>query len=103
MEDLGRCSQHKTVYLEELRHPQLQLMFPISVMIETDGGTVFASHITTEMYGYGDTESEAVEDLRLGLIDLYEDLFKNSHRLGPLPQQWWTYLQAIIQPVKILL
>ncbi|HOT92434.1 MAG TPA: hypothetical protein PLJ78_09250 [Anaerolineae bacterium] len=94
---LTQLAQQKTIYLEDLLHKDLQLLRPIPVFIETEGDIVIANYYATESYGYGDTEYEALDDLRQELVNLYEDLSEDTERLGPLPQKWWSHLQTIIQ------
>lgn len=87
----------KTIYLEDLLHTELKLVHPIPVFIETEGDIVIANYYATESYGYGDTEYEALDDLRLELVNLYEDLSEDVDHLGPLPQKWWNHLQTIMR------
>lgn len=94
---LTQLAQQKTIYLEDLLHTELQLLHPIPVFIETEGDIVIANYYATESYGYGDTEYEAIDDLRLELVDLYEDLLADVDHLGPLPQKWWNHLQMIVR------
>ena len=100
--DMGKATviqltQHTKIYLEDLFHAELQLIHPIPIFIETEGDTVIANYPPTVSYGCGEAKSEALDDLRLELVDLYNDLLKNSDHLGPLPQKWWNHLQTIIQ------
>jgi hypothetical protein len=96
-EALSQVLQQKTVYLEDLKHPELELTRPIPVFLEYEGETVIANYYDTESYGCGDSEYEALDDLRLELAQTYLDLAQDAGRLGPLPQQWWNNLQTIIR------
>jgi len=94
-ETLSQVLQQKTVYLEDLKHPELKLIRPIPVFLEYDGETVIANYYDTESYGYGDSEYEALDDLRLELAQTYLELAEDAEGLGSLPQQWWNNLQII--------
>jgi len=96
-ETLSQVLQQKTVYLEDLKHPELELIRPIPVFLEYDGEMVIANYYDTESYGYGDSEYEALDDLRLELAQVHLDLAEDADHLGPLPQQWWNNLQTVIQ------
>lgn len=96
-EILSQVLQQKTVYLEDLKHPALGLTRPIPVFLEYDGETVVANYYDTESYGYGDSEYEALDDLRLELAQTYLDLAEEADCLGTLPQQWWNNLRTIIR------
>ncbi len=96
-ETLSQVLQQKTIYLEDLKHLEIELARPIPVFLEYDGETVIANYYDTESYGYGDSEYEALDNLRLELAQTYLDLAEDAEHLGPLPQQWWNNLQVIIR------
>lgn len=96
-ETVFQVLRQKTIYLEDLKHPELELTRPIPVFLEYDGETAIANYYDTESYGYGESEYEALDELRLELTQTYLDLAEDANRLGPLPQQWWNNLQGIIR------
>ena len=96
-ETLFQVLRQKTIYVEDLKHPDLELIRPIPVFLEYDGETVIANYYDTESYGYGDSEYEALDELRLELAQTYLDLAEDADSLGPLPQQWWNNLQSIVR------
>ncbi len=96
-ETVFQILRQKTIYLEDLKHLELELARPIPVFLEYDGETVIANYYDTESYGYGGSEYEALDELRIELAQTYLDLAKDADCLGPLPQQWWNHLQSVIR------
>jgi hypothetical protein len=93
---LTLASSQRPVLLYSLRHPDLRLVEPLSVSLECDGEQVIAYAPDLDLFGYGDTESEALDDLRRTVADLYYTLQEEHKSLGPMPAQVWGYLSHII-------
>ncbi|HID61608.1 MAG TPA: hypothetical protein EYP49_02505 [Anaerolineae bacterium] len=83
--------------LYSLRHPQLRLSSPIAVSLEDDGVQVIAAAYDLDVFGYGETEWEALDDLRRTITDLYFTLKDDARALGPMPRRVWEYLSDIIE------
>ncbi|MCK4316018.1 MAG: hypothetical protein KAX24_09625 [Anaerolineae bacterium] len=93
---LTRASSRHPILLYSLRHPYLRLVEPLSASLEYDGEQVIAYAPDLDLFGYGDTESEALDDLRRTVTDLYYTLQGERESLGPMPAQVWDYLAHII-------
>lgn len=100
VEELGpkieRMGTRRPILLYSLRHPQLKLKEPLAVLLEDDGEQIIAYSYDLETFGYGDTEGEALDDLRQTVVDLYLSLKDNQDCLGPLPAKIWDYLSYIV-------
>lgn len=96
LKEMKRLEGRKPILLYSLRHPRLRLREPLAVLLEHDAGQVIAQSYDLDLFGYGDTENEALEDLRRTVADLYFELQENAARLGPLPEKVWGYLSDII-------
>jgi len=66
------------------------------VALEYDEGQVIACAPDLDLFGYGDTENEALDDLRRTVADLYYTLKEEHASLGPMPAQVWDYLARTI-------
>ena len=74
-----------------------ELKEPIDVIIKIDEDEVIALIPDLELYGDGCNEIEALNDLKLELIDLLEDLdsYPNEN-LGSVPKAWNKSLKSMI-------
>jgi hypothetical protein len=82
--------------IQDLRHRSLRLVAPLYVVVEDEAEAVVASNADLDVFGYGDTEAEALEDLRDAIVETYFELREDSHRLGPHLENIWQYLDRII-------
>jgi len=76
---------------------------PVIVSIEEyqNEDTVIASFPEIEVFGEGVTEAEALTNLKLAILDLYEELINtSSDELGDLPKVWLSVLQKIIKQTE---
>jgi hypothetical protein len=87
----------KQLFIYSLHHPQLKLKEPLVVLLESDDEQTIAFCHDLEVFGYGDTEGEALSDLRETIADLYFELSENCQKLGPFPQKVLHYLSQIIE------
>ena len=85
------------MFLYSLRHPLLRLRNPIAVSLVYDGTQSIAAAYDLDVFGYGETDGEALDDLRCVINDLYFTLKNNSNALGPLPQRVWEYLSETVE------
>jgi len=85
----------KLLLVNSLHHSSLHLISPVSISIEYDGYQFIAYTPDLDIYGCGDSEYEAIEDLRQSIVDLYYDLKNES--LGKDLQKIWEYLRSIVR------
>ncbi|MDH7486709.1 MAG: hypothetical protein QHJ81_10595 [Anaerolineae bacterium] len=99
LEGVRRWESRKLILLYSLHQPRLRLKEPLAVLLERDNGQVIAQSFDLDLFGYGDTESEALEDLRQTVADLYFELKESAGGLGTLPEKVWGYLKDIVSEV----
>lgn len=91
-----RITPTKVIPIENLS-ATLLLARPILAVIEHDAGSVTATHYDTEVFGVGETEFEALDDLKESLIEYYSDLSSNPDDLGPLPKKHFLLFSRLIK------
>ncbi|MBU1486515.1 hypothetical protein KKH56_00465 [bacterium] len=84
----------KFLLINSLHHSSLHLISPVATSVEYDGYQFTAYAADLDIYGCGDSEYEAIEDLRQSIADLYYDLKDES--LGKDLQKIWEYLRSIV-------
>jgi len=73
----------------------------ISIEEYQNEDTVIASFPEIEVFGEGVTEAEALMNLKLAILDLYDELNDTSpDELGDLPKAWLSVLQKIIKQTE---
>jgi len=85
--------------IRDLGEDAFKLMEPIMVVIEEypNEDSYIASYPELEVFGEGSTESEAIMNLKLAILDLYDDLLSTqSGELGDLPKNWLHILKQLI-------
>jgi len=87
----------KPLLLYSLHHPQLSLKAPIAVSLEYDADQVIAYAHDLEVFGYGETEIEALSDLRRTVCDLYFELAEHCQSLEGEARSIWEYLSHIVK------
>jgi len=86
-----------TLLLGNLNHPILRLRQPLALSVEREDHWIVATYPELDEFGYGGHLTEAVEDFRQSLIELYLTLKAEQDRLGPDLQKVWQRLQDLIQ------
>jgi len=86
----------KPVLLYSLRHSRLSLKQPLAVSLEYEEDQVIAYAHDLDVFGYGENESEALDDLRRTVVDLYLELQEHSHDLADAARAIWRYLSQIV-------
>ncbi|MEW5828747.1 MAG: hypothetical protein AB1846_07640 [Chloroflexota bacterium] len=89
--------------IRELGDENYALVEPLIISIEeyTSEDTVIASFPEIEVFGEGVTEAEALMNLKLAILDLYEELTDiPPEELGDLPKTWLSVLHKTIKLTK---
>jgi len=87
-----------TTWLMDLGASTYGLIQNIPILIETYRDEVIARWPEVSVYGSGLNESEAITELREGILDLYSDLNETGdEELGKLPLSWKRILQRVIR------
>jgi len=94
-----RAGYPKPIMLENLRDARYEVIRPIPVVLEEDDGQYCATWYDADMFGYGDTEQEGLEDLCEGIAGLWEVLKREAagQSLGGDLAQQWVFLQRSIR------
>lgn len=93
-EIIGDIASRRIFFINSLHNSHLNLRAPISVYLEYDSYQFIAYAPDLDIYGCGDSEYEAMEDLRESIVELYFDLKEEA--LGSDLQKIWEYLKLII-------
>lgn len=81
-----------------LPSPEYELRIPLDVTVEIHQDEVIAIIPDLELYGEGSNQIEAVNELKLELLDLYDDLEEMADdELGEFPQSWKRTLQQLVK------
>lgn len=71
----------KNIFIDSLNSEVYKLKKPISVTIEYDNKNYIARNYDLGLYGYGDTEIEALDYLKELIVETYEEL-KDENNLS---------------------
>jgi len=93
VEDTVKIS-NATIY--ELGDGQYELTTPMQIVLEEDQEETVARIPELNLYASADTDSEAINELKQEIINLYEDLQSSDRKLGPLPESWLQTLRKLI-------
>ena len=93
-EIIGNIVSRKIFLINSLHNSHLTLQASISVSLEYDGYQFIAYAPDLDIYGCGDSEYEAMEDLRESIVEFYFDL--KEEMLGSDLQKIWEYMNSII-------
>jgi hypothetical protein len=74
--------------------------FPVNILVEDD--IYIATSYDLNLFGYGETEDEALRDLCDSIIEHYEHLKKNETKLGPLLKRDWNFLSRMIEDMELV-
>lgn len=75
-----------------------ELTIPLDVTIEIHQDGVVAVIPDLELYGEGTNQIDAINELKLELLDLYDDLEEMAdEELGEYPQAWKKTLQQLVK------
>ncbi|MDK1031954.1 MAG: hypothetical protein QGD94_08115, partial [Planctomycetia bacterium] len=88
------------IEIRDIRDPRLALKEPLCVSLEEDEEGVTAYSYDLNTHGYGVTEDEAVQDLCESIVELFDALSEDKHRLAGPAQRQFQYLERILQHVE---
>ena len=87
----------KQVEITSLNHDKLVLRKSLVVEIKGHKDEVIADFYDGQVVGFGETEQEAMDDLKNDLVALYHDLTEDEENLGPLPKKWLATLREYVR------
>jgi hypothetical protein len=76
---------------------RLRMKVPVRVNIEQEGEFYVARCNDLNEFGYGESPTEAIEDLQLVLVELYWTLKGEEEKLGTDMVEVWKHLRELIQ------
>lgn len=86
----------RTVFISDLGRRDVILTEAVPVVVQQDDDGAVAYSADLDEMGIGETESEALDDLRESIAESYLLLRHEAH-LGPLQQRHLRYLKQIIR------
>jgi uncharacterized coiled-coil DUF342 family protein len=95
-EDLEDYSKTYNATIYDLNNPKYSLTIPIQAVIIEDEDDTVARIPELNLYATGDTDSEAIYELKQELVQLYEELNSAESKLGPLPESWLNTINKLI-------
>ena len=89
----------RPIPLENLRDARYEVMHSIPVVLEEDEEQYVATWYDADLFGYGDSEQEALDDLCESIVSLWEVLKRESaaRGLGDALVKQWAFLQKVIR------
>lgn len=93
---------YKNVTILNLGHEKyiFKSPFPVNILVEDD--TYIATSYDLNLFGYGETEDEALRDLCESIIEHYEHLKTNQSNLGSLLKRDWNFLARMIEELEMV-
>jgi len=79
---------------------QFRLRNPLPVEVSADDETVVAHSVDFEQYGAGDTDYEALDDLRQALTTSYSFLRDREAELGPHPRELLRRYRELVETTQ---
>ena len=86
----------KVAFLQFLPTRKLSLRMPLAVTIEYTPKITIVSNADLELFGYGDTESEAIQDFTVSFEELYFWLKKEKKRLSKNLKEKYRFLTQVV-------
>jgi len=88
--------EYKNIFIDSLNSETYKLKKLISVTIEYDNKNYIARNYDLGLYGYGDTEIEALDYLKELIVETYEEL-KDENNLSSTLKLMMIYCKEIIE------
>lgn len=87
---------YKSIQIDSLNSDCYVLKRPITITIERDDNSFIANSYDVGLYAVGDTEIEAIDDLKALIVEVYNDLL-GEESLQPIPKRMLLFLKEVIQ------
>jgi predicted RecB family endonuclease len=88
--------------LNDLGDPALELSRPVGVAVAYEDDEVHVSVDDLDAWATGATLSEALDELKASIVELYRDLAESTpEELGPLPARWLALLRKLVREVPL--
>lgn len=83
--------------VESLDYPRLQLTSALYVESHWEPEGVTVHHPGSNVFGYGETEADALDDFRKAFVELFLTLSSDRVALGPALQRTLQVLDEVVQ------
>jgi len=93
----GSTNTSSTRFLADLGDAQFRLLRALPITVYSGAGPVVAYSYDLDEMGIGETESEALADIRSSLVETYLLLRSEQNNLGPLQALHWEFLKDIVE------
>jgi hypothetical protein len=94
----NQLKQFSSSQIDNLRNEKLELIKSLNINFEKDGDQTIVNCADLDLYGVGDTEQEAIQDLCFQIEDLYFVLKEDGEeKLGPHMLRVWKFMKKIIK------
>lgn len=95
-ETLENTSKIYNATIYDLGDNRYKLTSPLQIVLEEDQEETVARIPELNLFATADTDAEAIIQLKLELINLYDELSTSDITLGPLPKSWLATLKNLI-------
>jgi hypothetical protein len=92
-----RKATPKTLQIATVPDDRLHMKAAVEVVIEQEGEFYIARCNDLSEFGYGESPTEAIEDLQLSLVELYWAFKADADKLGPRMAEIWKHLRKVIE------
>ncbi len=89
----------QAIRIASLDRAGLCLKEPIQIYVESSGSGYIAYSVDLDEFVTSDDEQSSISELKASIVDTYYILKEDQHRLGPLQQAHWQFLQRIVSEV----
>jgi predicted RNase H-like HicB family nuclease len=97
---LERCRSSLSVPINTFTPEPYELMSPLFVAVEIEDDQFIATFFDANISASGDTEEEAVGNLKSLILDTFESLSaEDTTLLGPEPRRQLAVLQSFLRPI----
>lgn len=83
--------------VESLDDPRLQLSSALYVESHREPEGVTVHHPESDVFGYGETEADALDDFRKAFVELFLTLSSDRVALGPALQRTLQVLDTVVK------
>ena len=91
----------KNITILNLGHGRYIFKSPFPVNITYEDEIYIASSYDLNLFGYGESEDEALRDLCGSIIEYYEHIKANRNNVGPLLKRDWEFLSRMILDIEV--
>ncbi|MBU3979090.1 hypothetical protein KKE68_05320, partial [Patescibacteria group bacterium] len=81
---IDNVKQALSIQIYDLDSSKFSLKCPMSVLITRENGIYYTQSVDLNLYGEGENEIEAIQDLKKAIIISYQSLSESEKKLSPL-------------------